>query len=68
MTSHPEQHWNVYSDEHIFNVLKHTKEFYGPDVIIVFIPATNPNFGEDRLIYSRAAARFQHLMIIEDED
>jgi hypothetical protein len=65
MTSYPELHWSIFSDEHLYKVLNLAKGLYGADIKISFISATRSSLGEDGLIYSRAAARFQHLMILE---
>jgi hypothetical protein len=62
MTHWSESHWSVISDEHLYEILEYTKK---RNIKPIFIPATQSSFGEERIIYSRAAARFQHLMILE---
>lgn len=66
MTSYHPLRWVIYSEERLYEVLEYYKKHYGEYTKMVFIPATNPLFGEDGLIYSRAAARFQHLMILDE--
>lgn len=60
--------WIVFSDDHLYRSIKYIREKYGADVRIVFTPQLYGSCENktDETIYSKAIARFQHLVIFEE--
>jgi hypothetical protein len=59
--------WVALSDEHLYDSIKCIREHYGNSVRVVFKPAVGvTSLTEDEIIFSRALAKFHHLIILED--
>jgi hypothetical protein len=56
----------IYSEEHFYRVKKYLKETYGRTLV----PVSFKSYGhwkgsEDQIIFSRAIAKFHHLIIVD---
>lgn len=58
-------HWHVYSDNQLYRSIEFLKGKYGTNLNIIFIPVfSTVGYTEEEVIFSRAAAKFQHLVVL----